>query len=132
MRTVSFRLRRVFADYKNCAKFFALHCFEHLGQVPAICWWDNTIPFLIKFFAGNIVFDVLETRQLVWQRSHVATTLHIVLTTKRAETSTWSTNMTAKECQIDQRENVVNSVVMFSNAESPAELCTSGFGKSVG
>ena len=72
--------------------------------------------------AGGVVLDVLEAGELVRQRAHVAAALHVVLAAQRREAGAVAADVPGQEREVDQREDVVDGVVMLGDAERPAEL----------
>jgi len=56
---------------------------EHVRQVSAVAGRDRRVPFFLEACSRSVVFDVLEARQLVRKRAHVAAALHVVLTAQR-------------------------------------------------
>ena len=81
-------------------------------------------PRLFEFPAELIVLYVLEAGQPVGDGPHVAAPLDVVLSPKRIEPGAVATDMARQEGQIEQRKNVVDRIVMFRNAKSPANLGT--------
>ena len=83
---------------------------------------NGASPRDLELLAGVVVEDVLEARQLVGDRAHVATTLHVVLSAQRVDAGAVPTDMAAQQVEVDQRQHVVDAVVMFGDAERPTHL----------
>ena len=79
---VGIRLRRILANDEQRREVAASHGFQHLREVPAVLRLNARIPGSLKPSASlGIEFDVLEPRQFVGYRTHVAAALHVVLST---------------------------------------------------
>ena len=70
--------------------------------------------------------DVGSARQLVRQRTHVAAALYVVLSTQGHEAGAVASDVAGQQGQVDQREDVVDRVVMLGDAQRPAELGSPG------
>ena len=70
--------------------------------------------------ASCILLDVLEARQLVGNRAHVAAALHVVLAAQRIAAAAPAADVAGEQREVDQREHVVDGVVMLGDAERPA------------
>ena len=68
------------------------------------------------------VGDVLEARELVGQRTHVAAALHIVLAAQRHQTRSPTTDVPGEKRKVAQRLHVVDTVVVLGDAEGPEDL----------
>ena len=66
--------------------------------------------------------DALAARILVGERAHVAAALHVILSAQRADARTVAADVPGQQREVDQRAHVVDRVVMFGDAERPAEL----------
>jgi len=64
----------------------------------------------------------LEAGQLVRDRAHVPTALHVVLPAQRLQPRTNAADAADKQRQVDQRKHVVDSVVVLGDPERPAHL----------
>ena len=84
-RLVGLRLHRVLADHVERAQLAALHRLEHPRQVPAPSRRDRHAPRPLELRPHLVVLDVLETRQPIGQRAHVAAALHVVLAAQRVD-----------------------------------------------
>ena len=119
---VGLRLRRILADDVQRLQLAALHRLEHLRQVPAVARLDRHAPGLLVLGARRVVaLDVLEARQLVRDRAHVAAALHVVLAAQRVEARAVAADVAGQQRQVDQAEDVVDRVVMLGDAERPAD-----------
>ena len=118
---VSLRLDRVLADDVRGSELAALHGIEHLGQVPALLRRDAHAPRGIELRAQRIPLDVLEPRQPIRQRAHVAAALDVVLSTERAEAAAVAPDVPRQERQRDERQDVVHGVVVLRDPERPAQ-----------
>ncbi len=88
---------------------------------------DLHAPGLLKFAAQFVVFHVLKTGQAVGDRAHVAAALHVVLAAQRIEAAAVAAHVAGEQREIDQREHIVDGVVMLGDAERPAEFRARGF-----
>ena len=68
-----------------------------------------------------VALDVLEARQLVRDRAHVAAALHVVLAAQRVEARAVAADVAGQQRQVDQAEDVVDRVVVLGDAERPAD-----------
>ena len=131
-RHVGLRLGWVLPDHEQCPQLAVLHRLEHLGQVPARLGRDRGGPQRLELLAGDLVDHVLETRQLVRERAHVAAALHVVLPAQRAEAGAVAADLPGEQRQVAEREHVVDAVVMLGDAERPAQLGGLGGGVACG
>ncbi len=119
---VGLGLRRVLADHVERAQLAALHALEHLRQVPAVARDDLAAPGGLEAGARlGVALDVLEARQLVRDRAHVAAALHVVLAAQRVEARAPAADVAAEQGEVDQREHVVDADVVLGDAERPAD-----------
>ncbi len=83
---VGLGLRGVLADHVERPQLAALHAVEHLRQVPAVLRPDRRAPRPLEARARvRVALDVLEARELVRDRAHVAAALDVVLAAQRVE-----------------------------------------------
>ena len=59
---------------------------------------------------------------LFGQRAHVAAALHVVLAAQRVEAGAVAADVAGEQREVDEREHVVDGVVVLGDAERPAEL----------
>src|SRR5207248_3004733 len=71
---------------------------------------------------------MLKPRQAVGNRAHVAAALHIVLPAQRIEAASIATDVSREQPEVDQRQHVVDRVVMLGDAQRPANLRALGLG----
>ena len=83
---VGLGLGRILADDIDVSQLAAFHGFKHARQMPSLLRRDAGLPGALEFRAKCSVFDVLESRQLVGECTHVATPLHIVLPSQGVHT----------------------------------------------
>ena len=69
----------------------------------------------------GVALDVLEARQLVGDRAHVAAALDVVLPAQRVEPRAVAADVAGEEGEVDQREDVVDRVVVLGDPERPAD-----------
>ena len=94
--------------------------------------WIFDAPERLEARAGRmILLDVLEAGELVGNGAHVATPLHVVLAAQRVAPASPSTDVPGQERQVDQREDVVDGVVVLGDAEGPADHRLVGGGQRV-
>ena len=98
-----------------------VHRLEHLAQVIAALGVDLHIPRGLELLAQRCVLEVLESGQPVGDRAHVAATLDVVLATQRIQPASVPAYLSDQQRQVDQREHVVDRVVMLRDAERPAD-----------
>ena len=99
-----------------------LHRLEHLGQVQAVSRRDRRAPRGLELRARRVVLDVLEAGQLVRDRAHVAAALHVVLAAQRLQAGAVAADVPGEQREVDQREDVVDRVVVLGDPERPAQL----------
>ena len=73
---------------------------------------------------------MLKACQPVGKRPHVAASLDVVLPTQRDQSRPVAADVARQQRQIDQREDVIDGVVVLGDAERPAKL--SGLGLRIG
>src|SRR4051812_44756313 len=89
--------------------------------MPAILRLNPDVPRLLELYAMLGVGDVVKAGQLVGQRAHVTAALHVVLPAHRIAAAPVAANLAGQQRQIDERQYVVNGVVMLGDAERPAD-----------
>ena len=85
-------------------------------------------PGFFKFAAQLVIFNVLEAGQPVRNCAHISAALNIVLSAQRTDAAAVSAHVAGEQREIDQRDNVVNGIVVLGDAERPAELRAFGAG----
>ena len=68
-----------------------------------------------------VVLDVLEAEQPVGQGAHVAAALDVVLAAQRVEAAAVAPDMPGQQGQVDERDHVVDRVVVLGDAQRPAD-----------
>ena len=68
-----------------------------------------------------VVLDVLEARQPIRERAHVAAALDVVLAAERVEAAAPPPDVPAQQREVDQRQDVVDRVVVLGDAQGPAD-----------
>ena len=129
---VGLGLDRVLADAVDRGQVAALHGVEHARQVPAALRRDGDAPLGVELGAERVVLDVLEARQPVGQGAHVAAALDVVLATQRVDAAAVAPDVTGQQDERDQRQDVVDRVVVLGDAERPADHRARGRGEGVG
>ena len=79
-----------------------------------------------------MVLDVLEAGQPVRQGAHVAAALDVVLAAQRVDAAAPPTDVAGEEHEVDQRDDVVDGVVVLGDAEGPADHRLVGLREGVG
>src|SRR5207253_10771937 len=74
--------------------------------------------------ADRSVLDVLDARVLVRDGAHVAPALDVVLPARGVQPRAVSPDVPAEQREIDERQHVVDRVVMLGYSERPAQLST--------
>ncbi len=120
--SVRLGLRRILADDVERPKRPVLDRLEHFRQVPATFGRKAPAVFALELRAARSIFDVLTSDVLVRNRSHVAAALHVVLAAQRHETGSIAADMSGQQREVDDREHVVGGVMVFGDAERPADL----------
>src|SRR5262249_383325 len=90
---IGFAIHRVFAQHVAEFHFAVLHGLEHGAEVAAFRARNFDTVSALKLGAQLIVFDVLETRQPVGDRAHVAAALHVVLAAERVYAAAIATDV---------------------------------------
>ena len=89
-------------------------------------------PRALELRAGLLVgLDVLEAGEAVRDRAHVAAALHVVLAAQRVEPRAVAADVAGQQREVDEREDVVDRVVVLGDAERPADLRAVGPGVGV-
>ena len=78
-------------------------------------------PGRIEPCPERVVLDVLEAWQPVGQGAHVAAALDVVLATERVQATAVLADVSGEDRQVDERDDVVDRVVMLGDAEGPAD-----------
>ena len=126
-RLVGLALRRVLADHVDAraatpcsiASNISVRCLPFRGGT-------STPHAASKRARTASSSSELEPRQPVRQRAHVTAALHVVLPAQRLEARAVAADVTGEERQVDEREDVVDGVVVLGDPERPAELCAAG------
>ena len=119
---VGLGLGRVLADDVERRQLAALHRLEHLGQVPAVLRHDLDAPRLAEPLPGlGVALEVLEAGQLVRDGAHVAAALDVVLPAQRVQAGAVAADVAGQQREVDQREDVVDRVVVLGDPERPAQ-----------
>src|SRR3989449_11483455 len=128
---VGLRIHGVLSQHIQRRQFPALHGVEHRAQMPSAFRVNLRAPRAFEFRAQLGIFHVLEARQAVGNRAHVAAALHVILPAQRIYAAAVSPDVSRQQREVDQRHHVVDSVMMFRNSERPANLRALGFRISV-
>ena len=64
---------------------------------------------------------MLEARQAIGQRAHVAAALHVVLPAQRIDAAAPPADVPGEQREVDERQDVVDGVVMLGDAQRPAQ-----------
>ncbi len=118
---VGLGLDRVLADAVDRGQVAALHRVEHPRQVPAALRRDRDTPLGVELGPQLVVLDVLEPRQPVGERAHVAAALDVVLATQRVDATAVASDVAGQQDERDERQDVVDRVVMLGDPERPAD-----------
>ena len=122
VRGIGLGVGGVLADHVERAQVAALHRVEHLGEVPSVLRDDRDAPRALEPLArGRVRLDVLEPGELVGDRAHVAAALDVVLPAQRVHAAAVHADVTGQQAEVDQREHVVDPVVMLGDPERPAD-----------
>ena len=122
MRRVRLGAHRVLADAVDRCELTAFHRVEHVREVPAVLRHDGTAPRRFEPSTRLVILhDVLEARELVGDRTHVAAALHVVLSSQRVQTTAVFANVAGEEPEVDQGEHVVDRGVVLGDPEGPAD-----------
>ena len=108
-------------DIKRC-ELAVLHRFEHSGNVQAGLGIHFHAPGFFEFGAKLRILDVLETGEAVRDRAHVAAALNIILAAQGIDAAAVAADVAGEKSKVDERENIVDRVVVFGDAECPAHL----------
>ena len=119
---VGLGLGRVLAQHVERPEVAPAHGLEHLGEVPAVARRDRAAPRGVEAGPDVGVEDVGEAGEAVGDGAHVAAALHVVLAPQRVEAGAVATHVAAQQRQVDERQHVVDGVVVLGDAERPAQL----------
>ena len=106
----------------SARQFAPAHGLEHLGEVPAVGRRDRAAPGGVEAGPDVRVEDVGEAGEAVGDGPHVAAALHVVLAPQRVEAGAVATHVPAQQRQVDERQDVVDGVVVLGDAQRPAQL----------
>src|SRR4029077_2111226 len=106
-------------DDVNGTHLAMLHRLEHLAEVIATLGRNGRIPRALEWRPLRRVFEVLETREPVRYRAHVAAALHVVLAAERIEPAAIAADLAGEEGEVDECEHVVDRVVVLGDSEGP-------------
>ena len=129
---VGLGLDRVLADAVDRGQVAALDRVEHPRQVPAAPGRDGDAPLGVELRPELVVLDVLEARQAVGERAHVAAALDVVLATQRVDAAAVAADVARQQDQADQGQDVVDRVVVLGDAQRPADHRARRRGEGVG
>ena len=119
---VGLGLGGVLAQHVQRPQVAPAHGLEHLGEVPAVGRRDRTPPGGVEAGPDVRIEDVGEAGKAVGNGPHVTTALDVVLAPQRVEAGAVATHVSAQQRQVDERQDVVDGVVVFRDAQRPAQL----------
>ena len=112
----------VLADDVDARELTTVHRLEHVAQVPAVARDDRPAPRRLEPRPSRgVLYDVLEARQLVRDRAHVAPALDVVLAAQRIQPAAVDAHVPGQQAQVDERHDVVDGVVVLGDPEGPAD-----------
>ncbi len=129
---VRLRLDGVLADAVDRGQVASLHRIEHPGQMPAALRRHRHAPGGVERRPQCVVLDVLEPGQAVGQGAHVATALDVVLAAQRVDAAAIAADVPGQQDERDEREDVVDRVVVLGDPERPAQDRAGRGGERVG
>ena len=106
---VRFRVGGILAQHVKRREVAVLHRLKHIAQVPAAFGWDLHTPGLLKLGAQFVVLNMLEARQAVGNRAHVASALDVVLSAQRIHAAAVAAHMPGEQRQVDEGHHVVHA-----------------------
>ncbi len=127
---VGFGLHRVLAEDIERPQLTVLHRLEHLAQMPSAFVRNRSSVGALELGVQDRILDVLPADELVRDRAHVAAALDVVLSAQRDQAGAVASDMAGEQCEVDDRQHVVDRVVMLGDPKRPADLGT--IGASVG
>ena len=111
---------------RSIASNISVRCQPRLGL-------DGDAPGLLEPRPRLVVdFQILEAGEVLGDGAHVAAALHVVLAAQRVQPRAVAADVAGQQGQVDQRENVVDGVVVLGDAERPADHGAVGAGIGVG
>ena len=121
---VGFALRRVLADHVDRRERAVLHRLEHAGEVQADRSGRSVVvPRRLRSARGRRRRrERWKPGQPVRDRAHVTAALHVVLPAQRLHARAVAADVAAEQREVDQREDVVDRVVVLGDPERPADL----------
>src|ERR1700737_3256708 len=128
--TVCFRDQRILTDDVERSHLTALHRVEHFVEAPPALARDLHAPRSFEFSTQRIVAYALESRKTIGDSAHVSAALHIVLTAQRVQSAAKSSNVAGEQREVDEREDVVDCVVVLGDAKRPTNH--SAVGRRIG
>jgi hypothetical protein len=120
---VSVGLDGVLAEHEQRRQLAALHRLEHLGHVPPVLRLELRVPHPLELrHRLGVGLEVLEAGEPVGDRAHIAPTLHVVLAAQRVQARAVASDVADQQREVDERQDVVDGVVVLGDAQRPADL----------
>src|SRR5579863_1627028 len=119
---VGLRVGGILAQHVQRREVTVVHGLKHIAQVPATLGLDLRTPGFFKLGPQGVVLNMLKASKAVWNGTHVAATLDVVLSAQRIHATAVAANVSGEQRQVDEGHHVVHSVVMLSDTESPTYL----------
>ena len=119
---VRLSLRRVLADDVDGAQLAVLHRLEHPGQMEPGLRRDRRAPRRLELRAEPSSRRSWKPGSRFGMRAHVSPTLDVVLAAQRLQAGAPLADLAGQQREVDQREDVVDGVVVLGDPERPAEL----------
>ena len=120
---VGLRLGRVLADHVERPRSPCSIASNICGQVPSVARRDREPQ------AAGSNLAARSSSRMSWNPgslfgdgAHVAAALHVVLPAQRVEAAAVAADVAGEQRQVDEREHVVDRVVVLGDAERPAQL----------
>src|SRR5580704_6343860 len=113
MMLVGLGLCGVLANDVQALLSAVLHGLEHLRERPAELGTEFDAPLFLESPTDRVVVLVLEAREAVRDRAHIAASLHVILATKGIQTRPIRADMAGQQREIDKTENIIDRVVVL-------------------
>jgi hypothetical protein len=98
---ICLRLGRILADHVQCRELTVLHCFKHVTQMQAPFGRNFYSQARSNFERSSWFSDAGKPGRRSGISTHIASTLHIVLSTERVKTRPVPSYVTCEQSEID-------------------------------
>src|SRR5690554_2509615 len=91
---------------------------EHIRDAQAGLRLQGHAPRRFELGAGLKIGDVTIAGELVWEGTHIAGSLHVVLTTQGIHAHAFPADIAGRHCEVGDSDNRSGSLAVFGNAKA--------------